>query len=92
MAQDKTEDLVLLMVRSIVDTPGAVKLKSVSDGVATTFTVQVAEAEVGQVIGKSGRTARALRTLLSSISIKRNQRFTLDILMNGNYQDTGEIE
>jgi len=93
MAQDQMGDLVLLMVRSVVDTPRAVKLKSVSDGGATTFTVQVAEAEVGQVIGKGGRTARALRTILSAISTKHKQRLALDILMkDGNYQDPDENE
>ena len=47
---------------------------------ATVFELRVAESDLGKVIGKQGRTARSLRTLLTAVGTKMNRRFTLEIL------------
>lgn len=76
---DEVEELVLKMVRSVVDTPGDVAVERVSNNGVTTYRIRVADAEVGQVIGKQGRTARSLRSILAAVAMKEKRRITLDI-------------
>jgi hypothetical protein len=53
----------------------------------------VAEADMGYVIGKQGRTARSLRTILAAMGMKDKHRYTLDILTkDGSYRDSGEAQ
>ncbi len=47
---------------------------------ATVFELRVAEGDLGKVIGKQGRTARSIRTLLGAVGTKLNRRFSLEIL------------
>jgi predicted RNA-binding protein YlqC (UPF0109 family) len=77
---DWVQDLISQMVRGIVDTPQMVTVEAVSESYGTLYRVGVAEKEVGQIIGKSGRTARALRTLLAAIAMKEKRRIVLDIV------------
>jgi hypothetical protein len=76
---DEVQRLVLKIVRNVVDTPGDVAVESVSYNGGTTYRIRVADAEVGQVIGKQGRTARSLRTILAAVAMKEKRRITLDI-------------
>jgi predicted RNA-binding protein YlqC (UPF0109 family) len=69
----------LTMVRCLVDKSDEVKLNTLRDGQAIVFQVIVDPSDVGKVIGKSGRHARALRTLLSAASVKYKQQFRMDI-------------
>jgi uncharacterized protein len=68
------------MVSGIVDTPSAVKVEAVAAHNLTLYRVEVAGAEDGQVIGKQGRTARSLRTILAAVSMKAKRRMELDIV------------
>jgi hypothetical protein len=77
---DEVERLVLRMVCSVVDTPGDVTVESLSDNGGTTYRIRVAHAEMGQVIGKQGRTARSLRTIVAAVAMKEKRRITLDIV------------
>jgi hypothetical protein len=77
---DEVERLVLRMVCSVVDTPGDVTVESLSDNGGTTYRIRVADAEMGQVIGKQGWTARSLRTILAAVAMKEKRRITLDIV------------
>ena len=74
-----TEKLVLRIVKSLVDYPEDVQVSSIIQGTVTVFEVSVIEDDVGKVIGKSGRTARAIRDLLMAMSIVANTRYGLDI-------------
>ena len=65
------------IVKSLVDAPEAVSVKQVDGDV---LELTVAPNEVGKVIGRQGRTARALRTLLSAVGIRAHKRYTLEIL------------
>jgi hypothetical protein len=67
---DEVERLVLRMVRSVVDTPGDVTVESVSDNGGTSYVIRVADAEMGQVIGKHGRVVQALRTIVAAAAMK----------------------
>jgi uncharacterized protein len=68
------------VAKALVDAPDQVAVNSVDEDGETVLELTVAESDMGKVIGKSGRTARALRTLLSAVGIKAHKRYTLEIL------------
>lgn len=71
--------LVAGMARALVDQPDNVVVELVTDERGTTIRLQVAPGDIGKVIGKQGRTARSLRTILGAASMKSQLRFALDI-------------
>lgn len=73
-------DLMMEIARALVDNPESVSVEALQDGEGTILRLRVAQSDVGKVIGKQGRTARSLRTILSAASMKRKHRFSLDIL------------
>jgi uncharacterized protein len=56
-----------------------VKIETIAENGRTRYQVQAKENEIGQVIGKQGRTARALRTILAAIAMREKRRIELDI-------------
>ena len=82
-------DLIAEIARSLVDAPVQVEISSVTRETATVLQLRVAPADVGKVIGKQGRTARSLRTILSAVSMKLHHRYTLEILEES-HQDLHE--
>ncbi len=72
--------LVEEIAKSLVDTPEEVVVKEVAGEHATVLELRVAPSDLGKVIGKQGRTARAMRTLLGASGMKLNRRFSLEIL------------
>jgi len=76
-------DLVLEMAKALVDTPESVSVEAYRDGDGTVLRLRVAASDVGKVIGKQGRTARSLRTILGAASMKLKHRFSLDIVEEG---------
>ncbi|WP_128912242.1 KH domain-containing protein [Granulicella sibirica] len=72
--------LVYELVVCLVDKPNEVSIQAVTNGEVTSLRVRVAPEDVGKLVGKQGRTARSLRTILSAASMTRQQRFSLDIL------------
>ena len=73
-------ELVREIARALVDESDAVDVQSVDREENTVLKLRVAPQDVGKVIGKQGRTARSVRTILGAISMKLHHRFTLDIL------------
>jgi predicted RNA-binding protein YlqC (UPF0109 family) len=73
-------DLVTEMARALVDSPESVSVIASNDGDGTVLRLHVAASDVGKVIGKQGRTARSIRTILSAASMKMKHRFSLDIV------------
>ena len=63
-----------------MDEPEKVAVEVVDSEQATTLMLRVAQPDVGKVIGKQGRTARSIRTILSAAGMKLRKRFTLEIL------------
>lgn len=80
MHGDALKDLVEFLARSLVDKPDAVTVEEVPEGDQTVFELRVAQDDLGKVIGKQGRTARALRTLLSAAASKARKRAVLEII------------
>jgi predicted RNA-binding protein YlqC (UPF0109 family) len=76
----QVDELVREIARALVDEPGAVEVEAVNRGENTVLNLRVAPRDVGKVIGKQGRTARSVRTILGAVSMKLNHRYTLDIL------------
>jgi predicted RNA-binding protein YlqC (UPF0109 family) len=72
--------LVEYLARGLVDSPEEVVVEEVDEPDALVFELKVAEPDLGKVIGKQGRTAKALRTVLSAASSKMRRRVVLEIL------------
>jgi predicted RNA-binding protein YlqC (UPF0109 family) len=73
-------DLVLWLARELVEDRGAVKVDAIERDRSTVLELSVAEDELGRVIGRGGRTAKALRTLLDLAARREGLRVVLDIL------------
>ena len=73
-------DLVDYLARGLVDHPEQVEVEEVEEPNALVYELKVAEEDLGKVIGKQGRTAKALRTILSAASAKSRRRVILEIL------------
>jgi predicted RNA-binding protein YlqC (UPF0109 family) len=67
------------IVKALVDYADEVEVGLVHDSTTVTLTLKVASADVGKVIGKQGRTARSIRTILAAASMKLHKRYALDI-------------
>ncbi len=72
--------LVEQIAHALVDAPDQVQVTAVEDGEATVLELRVAPTDLGKVIGKQGRTAKSIRTLLGAASMKLKKRYTLDII------------
>ena len=74
------KELVEYLAKSLVDDADAVRIETHDRGEQTVIELEVAPADLGKVIGRQGRTARAIRTLLAAAGQKTRRRYTLDIL------------
>lgn len=74
------EELIAVIARSLVDQPDAVKVTRTDDEDSVTIELAVASEDLGKVIGKQGRTARALRSLLAAAAAKTEKRTRLEIV------------
>ena len=72
--------MVATLARGLVDHPEHVEVKEERDGRSAVLSLYVAEEDLGQVIGRGGRIARALRTVLRAASAARDERATLEIV------------
>jgi uncharacterized protein len=72
--------LIEHITKALVEDKAAVFIDEYEDGDETVIELEVAEAEVGKVIGRSGRIARALRTILAAAGTKNDRRYALEIL------------
>jgi len=77
---EQMTELIGYIARSLVDEPDSVDVRAVEDDRRLVFELTVAQEDLGKVIGRDGRTARAMRTLLSATGAKMNKRAILDIL------------
>lgn len=74
------KELVEIMARALVDHPDQVDVSTEGDETTTILKLRVAPADLGRVIGKQGRTAKAMRTLLQASAAKAKRRAVLEIL------------
>lgn len=73
-------ELIIHVVKALVDHPEAVDVREVQGEKTTVIELKVAQEDLGKVIGKQGRTARALRTILNAAGTKLGKRCVLEII------------
>jgi len=74
------KDLVEAIAKALVDQPDKVNVREVQGEQTTVLELRVAAEDLGKVIGKQGKTARAVRTILAAAGMKIRKRFVLEIL------------
>ncbi len=77
---EKMKQLIEAMAKALVDKPEEVSVSEVEGERTTVFELRVAQMDLGKVIGKQGKTARAMRTILSAAGTKVGKRCVLEIL------------
>ncbi|MDT4965840.1 MAG: uncharacterized protein QOJ64_577 [Acidobacteriota bacterium] len=73
-------ETVEMIVKALVDDTEAVEVREVERKDVLLIEVRVAEADMGKIIGRQGRTVRALRSLLHATGVKHNRRYVLEIV------------
>ena len=74
------KELIKFMAQALVDKPDLVTVTEVAADQTTVIELRVAKEDLGKVIGKQGRTAKAMRTILSAASTKLHKRTVLEII------------
>jgi hypothetical protein len=74
------KELIKVIAQALVDNPDSVVVDEVAGEQTSVIELRVAKEDMGKVIGKEGRTAHAMRTILSAASMKFNKRAVLEIL------------
>jgi uncharacterized protein len=74
------KELIEFMARALVDNPDQVDVSEIEGEQTSVLELRVAKEDLGKVIGKQGRTARAMRTILSAASAKIRKRSVLEII------------
>ncbi len=79
-AKDPIVELVELIAKALVDKPEEVSVRAVEGEQVRVLELQVDPTDLGKVIGKKGRTAKSIRSLLGAAGMKLKKRYTLEIL------------
>ncbi len=74
------KELVQYLAKSLVNTPEAVEVKETEGENASVFELKVAKEDLGRIIGKQGRTAKSIRTLLNAAASRTNRKVVLEIV------------
>ena len=74
------KEIVEIIARALVDHPEAVVVEEKDEDRMTVFELHVAQEDMGKVIGKQGRTAKAMRTVVKAAATRENQRVTVEII------------
>ncbi|WP_342435041.1 KH domain-containing protein [Paenibacillus sp. FSL H7-0442] len=74
------EELVIIIAKALVDHPEDVTVKTLEKDRLVVYELSVHPEDVGKIIGKQGRIARALRTVVASAAVKMDKRVTVDII------------
>ena len=78
--EGQMKELIEAIAKALVDNPDQVSVRAVDGEQVTVLELRVHPSDLGKVIGKQGRTARSIRTLLNAAGMKLKKRFTLEIL------------
>jgi uncharacterized protein len=74
------KDLVQYLAKSLVNNPDAVEVKETEGETASVLELRVAKEDLGRIIGKQGRTAKSIRTILNAAASRTNRRVVLEIV------------
>ena len=73
------QELVKVLAKALVENPDAVEVETVEEEDKTVLKLHVAQEDMGRVIGKQGRIAKAIRTIVKSAATRENKKVTVDI-------------
>jgi len=79
-APDELHDLVTSLARALVDDPGSVDVRAITGRSMSVYEIRVARSDVGKLIGKEGRTLRALRTIVAAVGSKLQRKALVEII------------
>src|ERR1700739_1513343 len=85
------KELIEQIAKALVDNPDQVTVRPIEGEQTTVLELRVAQSDLGKVIGKQGRTARSIRTILSAAGMKLKKRFTLEILEEPGSSGCGRV-
>ena len=74
------KELIEFVVKALVDDPSSIDIKEVAGEKVTIYELRAAKSDIGKVIGKRGRTASAIRTLMNAVSARQGKRAVLEII------------
>lgn len=74
------KELVQYLARSLVNNPDAVEVKETQGEIASILELRVAKEDLGRIIGKQGRTAKSIRTILNAAASRTNRKVVLEIV------------
>ena len=74
------KDLVVFLAKQLVNHPDAVEVKETQGDTASVLELKVAKEDIGRVIGKQGRTAKSIRTILNAVASRTNRKVVLEII------------
>ncbi|MDP6558728.1 MAG: KH domain-containing protein [Candidatus Binatia bacterium] len=74
------KDLVHYLAKSLVDDPDAVEVNETQGETASVLELKVAKEDLGRIIGKQGRTAKSIRTILNAAASRQNRKVVLEII------------
>jgi predicted RNA-binding protein YlqC (UPF0109 family) len=74
------KELVQLLAKSLVNNPDAVEVKETQGDTASVLELKVAREDLGRIIGKQGRTAKSIRTILNAAASRANRKVVLEIV------------
>jgi predicted RNA-binding protein YlqC (UPF0109 family) len=74
------KDLVLFLAKQLVNHPDQVEVKETQGDTASVLELKVAREDIGRVIGKQGRTAKSIRTILNAVASRTNRKVVLEII------------
>ena len=74
------KDLVLFLAKQLVNHPNQVEVKETEGDTASVLELKVAREDIGRVIGKQGRTAKSIRTILNAVASRTNRKVILEII------------
>ena len=84
------KELVETICKALVDHPDEVSVTQIDGDQTSILELRVNKTDLGKVIGKQGKTARSIRTILSAAGMKQNRRFNLEIIEDDEGTRTGE--
>ena len=77
---NELKELIEYIVKALVDNPEKVEVKEIAGEKSIIYELKVGEGDLGKVIGKEGRTAKAIRTIITAAAMKQGKRTVLEII------------
>ena len=74
------KEILELIITNLVDDKNAISIEEITEGNVITFKVSVSKDDTGKVIGKQGRVAKSIRTVMKSVSAKENKKVNIEFI------------